>query len=107
MRKITKDAAEAFMNAIPFKRGNTLVEVAHTGKVGLYLFNNLIATLYNGELEITTCGMVGNQVRDLLNAIPDVNLKIVRGKWCLEGRTWEGEWVVLANDRIKIPPIKV
>lgn len=68
MKKITRQAVDAFVNARPFKSGNTRVEVRN-GETFFYLFGNMIAHKYEGELYITTCGWKSKTTKERLNGI--------------------------------------
>ena len=68
MRAITKQSVGAFVNARPFKSGNTRVEVRN-GEVFFYLFDNMIAHKYEGGLYVTTCGWKSNTTKERLNGI--------------------------------------
>ena len=68
MRNITQESVQAFVNAVPFKKGNTRVEV-RDGEVFFYLHGNLIAHKFDGGLYVTTCGWKSNVTKERLNGI--------------------------------------
>ena len=68
MRAITIKSVDAFVNARPFKSGNTRVEVRN-GEVFFYLFDNMIAHKYEGGLYVTTCGWKSATTKERLNGI--------------------------------------
>ena len=90
MRTITEKAIKAFMNAEKFKSSNTNVEVLPNVTI-LKLFNNAIAYRYNDPertLSITNCGWQSNTTKERLNAIPNVNIKQIKGSWFLNNKEW-------------------
>ena len=95
MRTITEKAIKAFMNAEKFKSSNTNVEVLPNVTI-LKLFNNAIAYRYNDPertLSITNCGWQSNTTKERLNAIPNVNIKQIKGNWFLNGKEWNGNLI--------------
>ena len=95
MRKITKQAAEAFMDARPYKSSNTIVEVLPNVTI-LKLFGNKIAYRYNDPertLSITNCGWQTPTTKERLNGLPNVSINQVKGQWFLNGKEWNGELI--------------
>jgi len=95
MRTITEKAIEKFLNAETFKSSNTSVEVLPNVTI-LKLFGNPIAYRYNDPertLSITNCGYKTATTKERLNALPNVNIKQVKGKWFLNGAEWDGEYI--------------
>ena len=95
MRTITEKAIKAFMNAEKFKSSNTSVEVLPNVTI-LKLFNNAIAYRYNDPertLSITNCGWQSNTTKERLNAIPNVNIKQIKGSWFLNNKEWNGNLI--------------
>ena len=95
MRTITENAIEKFLNAETFKSSNTSVEVLPNVTI-LKLFGNPIAYRYNDPertLSITNCGYKTATTKERLNALPNVNIKQVKGKWFLNGAEWDGEYI--------------
>jgi hypothetical protein len=95
MKTITENAIEAFMNAEKFKSSNTNVEVLPNVTI-LKLFNNAIAYRYNDPertLSITNCGWQSNTTKERLNAIPNVNIKQIKGSWFLNNKEWNGNLI--------------
>jgi hypothetical protein len=95
MRTITEKAIKAFMNAEKFKSSNTNVEVLPNVTI-LKLFNNAIAYRYNDPertLSITNCGWQSNTTKERLNAIPNVNIKQIKGSWFLNNKEWNGNLI--------------
>jgi hypothetical protein len=71
MRKISRDAAEAFKYNEAFKRDNTEVIVTDK-KVVMKLHGNTIAIkdfLAGGEVRLDNCGYTTNVTKERLNAI--------------------------------------
>jgi len=95
MRAITKQSAEAFMNAERFKKGNMEVEVLPNVTV-LKLFGNSIAYRYNDPertLSITNCGWDTLTTKERLNALPNVSIQQKNFEWFLNGEKWNGELI--------------
>lgn len=95
MRKITKEAVNAFMNAEKFNGSNTKVEVLPNVTV-LKLHGNAIAYRYNDPertLSISNCGWPTNTTKERLNGIPNVNIIQRKGVWFLNGEKWDGELI--------------
>lgn len=93
MRTITEKAVEKFLNAEPFKSGNTSVKVLPNVTV-LVLFGNEIAYKYNNPektLAITNCGYKTNTTKERLNALPNVHIQAKKGVWYLNGLEWDGK----------------
>jgi hypothetical protein len=95
MRSITRQSAEAFMNAERFKKGNMEVEVLPNVTV-LKLFGNSIAYRYNDPertLSITNCGWDTPTTKERLNALPNVSIQQVNYEWFLNGMEWDGKLI--------------
>jgi hypothetical protein len=95
MRKVTKEAAKAFIDGVKFNSPNTKVEVLPNVTV-MYLFDNPIAYKYNdpeGTISITNCGWFTNTTKERLNAIPGVSIQQKNWDWYLNGNEWSGELV--------------
>ena len=95
MRSITRQSAEAFMNAERFKKGNMEVEVLPNVTV-LKLFGNSIAYRYNDPertLSITNCGWDTPTTKERLNALPNVSIQQVNREWFLNGEKWNGNLI--------------
>ncbi len=95
MNKISEEAAEKFMNAEPFHKSNTEVKVLSNVTVML-LFGNEIAYRYNDPektLSITNAGWKTATTKERLNAIPNISIKQVKGKWYLNGNEWDGKLI--------------
>lgn len=93
MRKITKLATAAFLNATPFNQSNTEVKVLPNVTV-LVLFGNEIAYKYNDPeqtLSITNAGWRSNTTKERLNALPNVSISQKKGVWYLNGKEWNGD----------------
>ena len=97
MRKITKNAIDAFMNNKHFNRDNTYVSIARDSgnmpKVTtLYLHDSPIAYKYeDGTIEIQTCGWNTHTTKERLNGIPGVQIYQLQGKWYLNEVQWDGK----------------
>jgi hypothetical protein len=98
MRKITREAVDAFMNDRGYTSGNTSVKVDQTtNKTVLSLHSNDIARKLrkNSTIEITLAGWNTNTTRERLNGIPGVRVTTKRGQAFLNGEPWDGEWQVV------------
>lgn len=99
MRKITEQAANAFINAKPFKKSNTEVEI--DGKnVWLKLHGNIIAWWIplTGHYEITLAGWPTPTTRERLNGLPNVHVCQVKGTQYLNHQPWDGNWTKIKNN---------
>lgn len=90
MRKITKEAVNAFINDRSFNQGNTSVRV-YGDITGLYLHGHLIAQrdTTDNTLHITSAGWETNTTRERLNGIPGVSISQRKWTWYLNGVVWE------------------
>lgn len=96
MRKITREAYQAFINKEPFAKSNTAVQVSEDGSVvQLLLHGNVIAKQVNGTLSITSAGWPTNTTKERLNALPGVCIHQAKGVWYLNDMYWNGEWVIV------------
>lgn len=94
MRKITKDAYQAFLWKKKFTKGNTYVEPLY-GEVYMYLFGNLIAKTENGNTLINHCGYITATTQERLNAF-DVKIRRKRKKGQFivnEKFIWKDGWL--------------
>lgn len=97
MRKITREALQAFINREPFRKSNTSVHVTRDGVVYLMLFGNIIAKLVGDRLCITLAGWPTNTTKERLNALPGVHIHQLDGVWYLNGVVWDGNWVEIGQ----------
>jgi len=98
MRKITKEAVNAFNNGTNYSNSNTRVDVHKWDgsiAVAMYLHGNLIAERFNstGLLRITNCGWFSNTTKERLNAIDGVHIVQKKGVWYLNGNEWDGSLI--------------
>jgi hypothetical protein len=87
MRKVTRQAVQAFYNNVNFRSGNTTVE---NGK--LYLHGNLIAKKENGNVYISNAGWQSNTTKERLNGLSGVHISQKNLVWYLNGKEWNGQW---------------
>ena len=95
MRKITKESIQAFLNAQPFNKQNTSVEVLPNVTI-LKLHSNPIAYKYNDPkktLSITNADWFTNTTKERLNGLPNVSISQSKGVWYLNGKEWNGELI--------------
>ena len=97
MRKITREAYEAFISKEPFAKSNTAVHVAEDGDVALFLHGNIIAKQVGGTLSITSAGYPTNTTKERLNAFPGVSIHQKKGVWFLNDIFWDGSWTEVHN----------
>lgn len=95
MRKITREAYQAFINKEPFAKSNTAVHVSEDGKVALLLHGNIIAKQVDGTLSITSARWPTNVTKERLNALPGVHIQQRKGVWYLNGIFWDGDWIII------------
>ena len=89
MRKITKEAINAFEQGGSYKGTNTTVSNGI-----LSLFGNRIAFRSpKGSLFISNAGWDTSTTKERLNAIEGVHIQQKAGKWYLNSREWSGGWV--------------
>lgn len=84
MRKITKQAIEAFENGYNFKSRNTEVNATHHN-VGYYLHDNLIAIKSGDKIEVSLAGWNTPTTRERLNGIKGVSIHTRKGQAYLNG----------------------
>lgn len=92
MKKISIDAARAFLMGKKFKRGNTEVQILPNVSV-LLLHGNEIAYQYNDPertLSVTNAGWFSVTTKERLNAIDGVSINQKNWVWYLNGEAWDG-----------------
>lgn len=104
MRKITREATDAFLAGTPFAKQNMQVEVRPwqqtpfpRNQVILKLHGNPIARYDEGDHNLRTLMVCdGNwqtvTTKDRLNALPGVRVYQAKGQWFLNGEAWDGHW---------------
>ena len=109
-RKISEAAVHAFMNALPFKRSNTEVEISPNGLVVLYLHGNDIAQRQRhwqaGVMQVCDGGYSSNTTKERLNALPGVRVHQKDWQWHLNDVPWDGTWVWVYPNLEGYVPIK-
>jgi hypothetical protein len=101
MRKISEEAVQNCMDAIPFKKSNTQV-IVHDNVTVLSLFGNEIAFFFNDPertIEIRNCGWKSATTKERLNAIRGVNISQKKGIWYLNGREWDGNLINIESNK--------
>lgn len=109
MRKITKDAVNAFLKFKEFHRDNTEVEVwdLDDGSFSwLYLHGNCIAELRENRGTLSTLRIcdggyfqgVTHTTKERLNGLPGVNVWHAKHVLYLNGVPWSGDWVTVNHD---------
>lgn len=94
MRKITQNSVNAFLAGQRYSEGNTVVSPSNN-QIYLYLHGNIIAVKEKstGKIKISNCGWFTNTTKERLNALPNVSIKQVKGKWYLNGQEWDGKLI--------------
>lgn len=97
MRKVTKQAIDAFLNKQAGSFGNTSVNV--TGDATeLRLHGNCIATIKGAKLTVSACGWLTNTTKERLNGLPGVSICQKDYQWYLNGKLWDGKPVTIGED---------
>ena len=96
MKKITKDAINAFYNRQNFKKSNTQV-ISEEFSTHLLLFDNLIATklIDLDELIISTANHNSRTIRERLNSLKGVHVYISKGQLVLNEKAWDGKLITI------------
>ena len=95
MRKITEQAALAFLRKENFKLSNTEVKVEGS-TVRMYLFGRLIAQKTPLATTISDGGYgQSNTTKERLNGLSNVNIVQKKGYWYLNGKLWDGENTII------------
>ncbi|MBC7088691.1 MAG: hypothetical protein H5T96_09555 [Tissierellales bacterium] len=92
MKKISRDAYDAFMSERDFHRDNTSVTKMGNGTVWMELFNNRIARKEGSNIYISDGDYKPTATtRDRLSAF--VNISIYKGEFIINNRIrWDGKW---------------
>jgi len=88
MNKTTEQTCLAFERGEVKRVGNTFTD----GK-RLYLFDNLIAEHRADGLHISNAGWFSKTTKERLNGLTGVSISQSRGKWYLNGKEWDGDWI--------------
>lgn len=95
MRKITEQAALAFLRRENFSLSNTQV-IVEDNVVRMYLFGNLIAQKTPLATTISNGGYgKSNTTKERLNGLSNVSIVQKKGKWYLNGKLWDGENTII------------
>lgn len=95
MRKITKDAADAFHAGLNFRHSNTEVKV-EDNVVRMYLFGRLIAQKTPLATTISDGGYgQSDTTKERLNGLNNVHIVQEKGRWYLNGKLWDGENTII------------
>jgi hypothetical protein len=97
MKTITSKITASFMEGKSKSLSNTKTD----GK-SLWLFNNKIAEHKDDGLYITNCGWFSRTTKERLNGLTDVDISQSKGKWYLNGKEWDGDWIKVNSNN---PPI--
>lgn len=92
MRKITEEVVGAFERMTPRTLGNT-----HTDGMSLFLHGNEIARHTTEGIKITNAGWMSNTTKERLNGLRGVSISQKKGVWYLNGKEWDGEWVLVST----------
>jgi hypothetical protein len=94
MRKITEQAAHAFLRRENFKLDNTEV-IVEGDVVKMYLHGNCIAQRTPLATTISTGGWMTNTTKERLNGLSNVSIVQKKGVWYLNGNEWDGENTII------------
>lgn len=94
-KKVSQLAAAALKNGTKYSNGkNTKVADG-----ALYHHGSMIARdAGEGHVAISNRGYFTLTTKDRLNALPAVNIHQKNFMWFLNGRGWDGSWVIVAPD---------
>jgi len=95
-KKSIRPVITAFLEKRPLKVSNT-----STDGVDLRLFGNIIASHSDGGIRITDAHWRTVTTKDRLNGLPGVSVRQDKGVWYLNGKIWDGNWTLIANDFVK------
>jgi len=90
MKKVTRQAINAFTNNENFNGSNTIVR-HENGTTKMFLFGNMIAKKEDGKVYITNAGWESNTTKERLNAIQGVSIQQKNFVWYLNGKQWDGK----------------
>lgn len=92
MRKVTREIVDAFYSGVRKTIANT-----RTDGRAIFLHNNKIAEMREGELWITAAGWKTRTTKERLNGLRGVGISTRRGVWYLNDTEWDGEWICTSN----------
>lgn len=92
MRKITKEAVNAFYSEKEFYSSNTKVTI-EKGIVSMYLFGNKIAYKIDDDLFISVANHNTRTTRERLNGFFGVSVKMHQKELYLNFIKWDGKFV--------------
>jgi hypothetical protein len=92
MRKITKEAIDAFYCHKEFNSSNTKVTI-EKGIVNMYLFDNKIAYKNDDGLFISVANYNSRTTRERLNGFLGVSVKMHKKELYLNFIKWDGKFV--------------
>jgi hypothetical protein len=92
MSKKTSNTAAALMYA---GKKRTVSKNTQVEDGNLYLFGNRIAIDSGENTIISHRGWLTPTTKDRLNALTNVSICQKRGSWFLNGREWNGDWVLV------------
>lgn len=108
MRKITRNAVNAFVAGQTFSEGNTTVGVnTLENRICMYLHGNLIASrpYAGGSVEITHAGWPTPTTKERLNGIlkayDEGYIFQKKGVWFINGNAWDGNRYHFTTDGAK------
>ena len=93
MRKITREACQAFENARNYKKDNTQVIAHNENKIRMYLHGNFIAFKGKDGTYISSAGYRTRTTKERLNGLTGVHIQQRDYVWYLNGESWNGEWI--------------
>ena len=97
MRKITREACQAFENGRNYKKNNTQVISHNENKIRMYLHGNVIAYRGKEGTYISNGGWPSRTTKERLNGLTGVHIQQRNFVWYLNGVEWNGEWFRIAD----------
>ncbi len=97
MRKITREACNAFENAWNFKKSNTEVIRYNDLHVEMRLHGNIIAYSDPIGTYISNGGWSSNTTKERLNGLSGVHVQQKDFEWYLNGESWDGSWIKIGD----------
>ena len=67
-----------------FLHGNCIATRAHFG-----------AELKDNQFMISAAGWKTNTTKERLNGLPGVSIRQKKGEWYLNGKLWDGNWIII------------
>lgn len=100
MRKITEEAVECFLNAVEYRKGNTVIEYTEKG-TAMVLHGRVIAYKEGSAILLMDAGWQTNTTKERLNGILRMTnhggIYQRKGEWFINGEPWTGTYAYRWN----------